>query len=88
MREEQVVIVNKIGLHARPAALLVKAASGFMADVALVKDGKAFNAKSMLAVMSSGVKQGDAIVVRTDGTDEEEALRTVVALVAGGFGEN
>ena len=87
MQEETVVIVNKIGLHARPATLLVKAATAFASNVAIIRDGKTFNAKSMLAVMSSGVKQGDAVIVRADGPDEQEAVRAVAALIAAGFDE-
>jgi phosphocarrier protein len=67
MREHTLAIANKIGLHARPAALLVKTAAAFKSDIALIKtDGKTVSAKSMLAVMSAGVKAGDTITVRTN----------------------
>jgi len=87
MLEETVVLVNKVGLHARPAALLVKAASGFSCDVELVKEDKIFNAKSIMTLMSAGLKQNDTIIVRVNGKDEARALETVVALIKSGFGE-
>ncbi|MDR3590046.1 MAG: HPr family phosphocarrier protein [Negativicutes bacterium] len=87
MLEETVVITNKVGLHARPAALLVKAASGFAADVAIAKGEKVFNAKSILAIMGAAVRQGDTVVVRTSGADEAAAMAAVAALIRSGFGE-
>lgn len=87
MREQTIAIVNKIGLHARPAALLVKTAAAFKSDVALVKDGKTFNAKSILAIMGAGVKAGETVAVRAEGPDENEALETVAALIKSGFNE-
>jgi phosphocarrier protein len=88
MLEETVVIVNKVGLHARPAALLVKTVNGFSCDVALVKGDKTFNAKSIMILMSAGIKQNDTITVRANGDGEAQALEAVVALIKSGFGEN
>lgn len=85
MLEETVVIVNKVGLHARPAALLVKTAGNFACDVALVKNEKAFNAKSIMSVMSAAIKQGDTISVRVNGEKEDEALAAIIALIKAGF---
>lgn len=87
MLEQTVTIVNKIGLHARPAAVLIKLTSSFPCEVALVKDGKSFNAKSILAVMSAGIKQDDVITVRVNGEAEVQALEAVVTLIKSGFGE-
>lgn len=87
MLEETVVIVNKTGLHARPAALLVKTAGSFTCDVAVVRKDKVFNAKSILSVMSAGVKEGETITVRTHGEGEAEALAAVLALIKAGFNE-
>jgi phosphocarrier protein HPr len=87
MLEETVVLINKIGLHARPAALLVKTAGGFAAEVAIVKGDKVYNAKSMLAIMGAACKKGEAVVVRVNGPDEAAALAAVTALVRSGFGE-
>ncbi|MDT8901715.1 HPr family phosphocarrier protein [Anaeroselena agilis] len=87
MREQTLAITNKIGLHARPAALLVKTAAAYKSDITLVKGDKSVNAKSMLAIMSAGVKAGDAVTVRAAGEDEEQALEAVAALIKAGFNE-
>jgi len=87
MLEEKVVLTNKVGLHARPAALLVKTASGFASDVAIIKGEKVSSAKSILAIMGAAVKQGDTVVVRANGPDEAAALAAVTALIRSGFGE-
>lgn len=88
MVEQTVVIVNKVGLHARPAALLVKTASSFSCEVTLVKGDKAFNAKSIMAVMSAGIRQNETVSIRTSGEGETAALEAVVALIQSGFGEH
>lgn len=87
MQQTILTVTNKSGLHARPAALLVKAASDFKADVTILKDGKSFNAKSILSVMSAGVRQEEAITIQTTGVDEQEALAAIMALIQSNFGE-
>jgi phosphocarrier protein HPr len=87
MREQTLAITNKIGLHARPAALLVKTAAAFKSDIAIVKGDKTANAKSMLAVLSAAVRAGDTVTVRALGEDEEQALEAVTALIKAGFNE-
>ncbi|MDF2568716.1 MAG: Phosphotransferase system, phosphocarrier protein HPr [Sporomusa sp.] len=87
MLEQTVTIVNKVGLHARPAAVLIKLTSSFPCEVALVKDGKPYNAKSILSVMGAGIKQDDIIHVRVNGEGEAQALEAVVSLINSGFGE-
>jgi len=73
MVEKSVTISNPSGLHARPAALLVKEAGQFKSTIHLVKNGKEVDAKSLLGVMSLAVKQGDTLTIRTQGDDEENA---------------
>jgi len=87
MVEQTVVIVNKVGIHARPAVLLVKTASEYDCEVALVKGEQAFNCKSMISVMTAGIEQHETVSVRTNGDGETEALAAIVDLIAGGFGE-
>lgn len=87
MLQETLTITNNIGLHARPAALLVKAATAFKSDISLVKDGKEVNARSLLSLMGAAVKQGDTVILRVDGEDEQEALTAIAALIRNGFGE-
>jgi phosphotransferase system HPr (HPr) family protein len=90
MRTDEMEIRNPSGLHARPAALFVKTASGFASSIRLenVTTGSpAVDAKSILGVMSSGAARGHRIRVTTDGPDEEAALDTIRDLVAARIGE-
>jgi len=87
MVSEQVRIINPTGLHARPASVFVKAANGFKSDVAVISGDKRINAKSIVKVMSTALKQGTDIVIEASGEDEAEAVRALVDLVKGGFGE-
>jgi phosphocarrier protein HPr len=80
-------IRNKVGLHARPAALFVQEANKFKADIT-VRNGDALaNAKSILSVLTLGADQGATIVLSAEGEDAEEALSALRTLVETGFGE-
>ena len=85
--EKKVMIQNETGIHARPASMLVEEASSYEADVELVKDGEAVNAKSIMGVMSLGIKQSTEIIVRAEGADAKEAVKAVVKLIQSGFDE-
>ncbi|UFJ42351.1 HPr family phosphocarrier protein [Brevibacillus humidisoli] len=85
--EKQVTIQNKTGLHARPAAEFVKTASKFQAEITLIKDGKEINAKSVIGVMSLAAAKGTVLTIRAEGTDEREAIDTLVQLIESKFGE-
>lgn len=74
MLESTTTIRSRAGLHARPAAELVRVASSFASDVILMHDGMAINAKNPLAVLSANVRPGAEVTVRTEGSDEEEAM--------------
>jgi len=87
MIAETVIITHQTGLHARPAALLVKVASGFASDVALFKDDRTFNAKSILSIMGAGIKQGDTATLQVSGPDEQAALAAVLTLIRSDFKE-
>ena len=90
MRTTEQVVRNPSGLHARPAAMFVKTAAGFRARVTLenLDRGTApIDAKSIIAVMSSGVSKGHTIRVTADGADEDAAIETLEAFIAGGMGE-
>ncbi len=80
-------VVNSLGLHARPAAQLVRLASNFESEIHLVKDGVPVNGKSIMGVMMLAAECGSTIGVRADGADEESALAAIVELIATGFGE-
>jgi phosphocarrier protein HPr len=87
MIERQVTVVNSLGLHARPAAQLVRLASSFESEVELVKDGVPVNSKSIMGVMMLAAECGSVLVVRTDGADAEAAAAAMAELIASGFGE-
>lgn len=81
-------IVNPLGLHARPAALFVKTASRFAADVELGKDGMMVNGKSIMGVMMLAAECGSDIIIKARGADATEAVAALAQLVASGFGES
>lgn len=81
MAQKKVIISNPSGLHARPAALLVKEAGKFTSKVQLVKEGKEVDAKSLLGVMSLAAKQNDEIIVQAEGEDAEEAVNHLAQFI-------
>lgn len=90
MQTAELIIRNRVGLHARPAAVFVKTACRFKCAVTVrnhTKGTPAVNAKSILSVLTLGVEKDHAIVVAADGADEAEALAALTAAVAGRFGE-
>ena len=87
MPEATVTLRNASGLHARPAKVFAKAAASSPADVAVMKDGREVNAKSVLSVLTLDCHQGDEIVIRTGGEGSDEALAELVRLVESGLGE-
>ncbi|WP_010288379.1 phosphocarrier protein HPr [Kurthia massiliensis] len=88
MISKQFIITAPEGLHARPAAELVKVASKFQADTTLVFDGKNVNLKSILGVMSLGVPSGSEITLNVDGSDEDLAIQKIEeTFTVSGLGE-
>jgi len=87
MQQQEVEIVNKLGLHARASAKLTQVAGRFTAHVWLSRNGRRVNAKSIMGVMMLAAAKGSAIVIETDGADEADAMAAVVELVAARFGE-
>ena len=73
MIQIEYVIENASGLHARPASMLVREATSYQSDISLVKNDKKINCKSIMSVLSAGVKQGDAVTFVFDGADEDVA---------------
>lgn len=87
MKQQQVIIVNKLGLHARPSAALTQTATRFKSEVWLTKGSRRVNGKSIMGVMMLAAACGAQLLIETNGPDEDEALAALIALVAGGFGE-
>jgi phosphocarrier protein len=88
MAERSVQIVNKHGLHARPAAEMVKAASRFKCDITISRDDLEVNGKSIMGVMMLAAEFGATITLRATGPDADDALDSLSALVAARFGES
>lgn len=84
MVEAKVVVRSKIGLHARPAAMLVQEAMRYKSRITLEAAGKKADGKSILQVLSLGVKAGQEITVRADGQDENQALQSLVCIAEKG----
>lgn len=74
MKEFEFTIKDELGIHARPAGLLVKEAAKFTSDVKITKGDKTVDAKRIIGVMSLGTKQGETIKVQVEGEDEAEAI--------------
>ncbi len=78
---------NKLGLHARAAAVFVRTSSKFKSDIKLIKDGYEVNGKSILGVLSLAAIKGSELQVVTSGSDAETALKGIQELIESGFGE-
>jgi phosphocarrier protein HPr len=88
MIERSVTIANRNGLHARPAAEIVKTAAKFKADITLVRDDLEVNGKSIMGVMMLAAEFGSTLLLRAEGPDAEAAVAAIHALIAGKFGES
>ena len=87
MPEILLTITNKVGLHARPAALLVQEASKFKSDITVINGDVTADAKSILDILMLGANQGSVVTVRAEGPDAPEALLAFQSLHASNFGE-
>jgi phosphocarrier protein len=88
MLQQEVEIINKLGLHARASAKLTQVAGRFKSQVWVSRIGRRVNAKSIMGVMMLAAAKGSTLVVETDGPDEEEALAAVTRLIANRFEEH
>ncbi|HGY57438.1 MAG TPA: HPr family phosphocarrier protein [Caldithrix abyssi] len=87
MIKEIIKITNKHGLHARPAAHLVKVAGKFESDIKIIKDGLEVNGKSIMGVMMLAAEPGSELTFVINGKDEQEALEAIKELVKNNFYE-
>ena len=87
MTERQVTVTNPLGVHARPAAMIVQTATKFKCEVSLVKEGREVNGKSMLGVMTLAAEMGSVITIRADGPDEAKAIEAIARVFEIRFGE-
>lgn len=84
---EDLTIVNKLGMHARPAASLVQTVIGFESDVHIQLNGHRINAKSIMGLLTLAAGQGTTVEVICDGPDADQAMAAIRDLFASGFGE-
>ena len=87
MTKKEFTITNKFGLHARPAAQLVKLANTFESEIYVEKDSEQVNGKSIMGLMMLAAGHGSVITVSAEGPDEEAAIAAVEELVESGFRE-
>ena len=87
MVSAELVIRNELGIHMRPAKHLCMRAVEYPCKVTLEKGNGNYNAKSVLSVLSAGVKYGETILLKCDGEKEELALKELVAFISSGLGE-
>lgn len=87
MVEIKLELKNKVGLHARPAALFAQTANKFKSVITVSNGEKSANAKSILNVLTLGADKGSILTVRADGEDEEQAIIAIKELHANNFGE-
>ena len=87
MLRAEAVIVNKLGLHARPSAKIAQLATKYRSEVWMSKGTRRINAKSIMGVMMLAAAKGSTLVVEADGPDEQEAVGALCELITHGFGE-
>lgn len=87
MTRRETRIVNRLGLHARAAAQLVRMANEYNSDISLIKSNQQANAKTIMEVLMLGATQGEDLTVEARGDDEEDAVEAIVQLIDARFNE-
>ncbi|KXJ54692.1 HPr family phosphocarrier protein [Neptuniibacter pectenicola] len=88
MQEKELLIINKLGLHARAAAKLINVTARFSSDISLEKDGRAVDGKSIMSVMMLAASKGTTLTVKITGSDEESAMFAIEELINNRFDED
>jgi phosphocarrier protein HPr len=86
--EKELTIVNRLGLHARPAAMFVRIASRHRAEIWVSKEGEEVNGKSIMGLMMLAAGQGSKLRIRCDGPDANKAIEELEELIKAGFNED
>ena len=86
--EKEVTIVNRLGLHARPAAMFVRIGSRHRAEIWVSKEGEEVNGKSIMGLMMLAAGQGSKLRIRCDGPDADKAMEELEELIKAGFNED
>ena len=87
MKKKELMIENRLGLHARAAAQIVKSASAYSSKITLIKDGLEVDGKSIMGIMMLAAGKGSSVIVEVQGDDEERALAGLEKLFKDKFGE-
>ncbi|SDY96712.1 phosphocarrier protein [Proteiniborus ethanoligenes] len=87
MYSVEVMLQNESGLHARPASQFVFISSKYKSTITVVKDGKEYNGKSILGILSMGAIKGVKLIIKAEGEDEKEAVEALVSIINSNFGE-
>jgi len=87
MTEKNVKVINSLGIHARPASLIVQTAIKFKSSIQLIKDGASADAKSIMSVMMLAAAQDSSVIIRANGEDEAEAVEAIIKLFELKFNE-
>jgi phosphocarrier protein len=87
MKQKELLIENKLGLHARAAAQIVKSASAYSSKITLIKDGLEVDGKSIMGIMMLAAAKGSSIMLQAHGADEEQAAAGLEKLFKEKFGE-
>ena len=87
MYEKEVVIQNQVGLHARPATFFIQKANEFRSNIWVEKEERKVSAKSLLGVLSLGITKGTSIKIVAEGSDENDAVDALAALISSDFAE-
>src|SRR6476661_300752 len=85
--EKEITIVNRLGLHARPAAMFVRIASRYRSEVWVEKEGEQINGKSIMGLMMLAAGQGSKLTIRCEGPDADRAVADLEQLIASRFNE-
>jgi phosphocarrier protein HPr len=88
MQQQNIEIINKLGLHARASAKITQLANQYKSDITFVRDGKRVNAKSIMGVMMLAAARGANVGIEVDGPDESQAMQALLDLINNRFGEN
>jgi phosphocarrier protein HPr len=86
--EKEITIINRLGLHARPAAMFVRIASRHRSEIWVAKEGEEVNGKSIMGLMMLAAGQGSKLRIRCDGPDADKAMQELEELIKAGFNED
>ena len=86
--EKEITVINRLGLHARPAAMFVRIASRYRSEIWVEKEGEQINGKSIMGLMMLAAGQGSKLLVRCEGPDADKAMQEIEELISRRFDED